>query len=318
LLSSLCNLQSRVDSLEPYLLCRLTASLSKLLRSGNAARASRPSMSFSRTRSADDSASMDKSDEKGTKCTEEEPSLEDVSSLDSAAEQVIDNLSPPPSENLNNNILHDDETTRQEARHLLDLVLQRAATRLSNFSGEQIRRFMLHVVLLPFQADDFVDAADIEVGKRLLALESDAVTSRLGSIQDLSKYSADAAVDVAATLSDISTGDYPFKFLRKGGKDNELASEKLSDIAAEANRVAASACEAAARLDRVSRGANLNGEGLLQQTEHGAAFELGRCQALIERYRRIVFSDDSFSRRSRYDDERRKIIGKRVCSRLFV
>ena len=302
--------------MEPYLLCRLTASLSKLLRSGNAARTS--STSFSRSRPADDPASMDKSDDKGKKWTQEEPSLEDVSSLDSAAEQVIDNLLPPSSENLNSNVRHDDETTRREARHLLDLVLRRAATRMSDFSGEQIRRCLLHVVLLPFQADDYVDAADTEVGKRLLALDSDAVTSRLGSIQDLSKYAADAAVDIAATLSDISVGDHPFKFLRKGGKDNELASEKLSDIAAEANRVAASACEAAARLDRVSRGANLNGEGLLQQTEHGAAFELGRCQALIERYHRIVFNDDSFSRRSRYDDERRKIIGKRVCSRLFV
>ena len=311
------NLQSRLEALESYLFCRLTASLSKLLRTGSAG----PTSTTSTSTRADESASAVIAEEDDKQSTEENIDSESVSTtFDAVEEKVIENLSPSWREKPDTNgAQQDEDRVREEEHKLLDLVLERAATKMADFSGEQIRRILLHVVLLPFQADEFVDAAEAEVNNRLLALDADAATSRFGSLQELSEYAADATVDIAATLSasSLNNGDHPFKFLRKGGKDRELASESLSDLAAEANRAAASACEAAARLDRVNRGAHLKGEEILQQIEQGAAFELGRCQILIERYRRIAFMADSFSRRSRYDDERRKNIGKRVCSRLF-
>lgn len=323
LVSSVTNLQSRVNSLEPYLFCRLAASLSKFLRERSTVRTGSACSTTTTKKTTDVSKSLAKLNDNNKQRKEDEEDLlvEDVSSLDAAAEQVIDNLSPSLRESpaTTSSALNNDKTARQEVRRLLDLVLEKASTRISDFSAEQLRRVLLHVVILPFPADAFVDAADSEVSKRLMALDADAATSRFGSLQDLSQYAADAAVDIAAALSSfVANGDDTLKFLRKGGKDTEPGLEKFSELAAEANRAAASACEAAARLDRVKRGAHINGEEMLQQMEHGAAFELGRCQCLIERYRRISFTGDGFSRRSRYDDERRKTIGKRVCSRLFA
>jgi len=294
-------LQERIDTLGPgetYLLCRLTVALSRLLRAPTSAPSSNAT---DKKRKSTNSEAAKESDESAEA---EEQVIESLSSVSSTGddESVSDTASAKRGQ----------EEIRKEARHLLGLVLEQAAARLDDMSGEQIRRSLLHVVLLPYQADDFVEAAETEVHKRLSALDADAATAGFGSLQELSQQTADAAVDIATSLSTASpgeSGDGPFKFLKKGGKGK--------DLAAEANRAAASACEAAARLDRIHRGAHLKGEEILHQIEQGAAFELGRCLTLLERYRRIEFTDDSFSRRSRYDDERRKIIGKRVCSRLF-
>ena len=303
LVNAMNNLEQRIDTFGPgdtYLLCRLTVALSRLLR----APASAPSSNTVK--------------DKKMKPTNDEESKEADDSAENE-EQVIENLSPTSSmgddkESPSDSAIakRDQEEIRKRARHLLGLALEQAAARIDDMSGEQIRRILLHVVLLPYQADEFVEAADTEVHKRLSALDADAATASFGSLEELSQQTADAAVDIATSLSTSSSGepgDSPFKFLKKGGKGK--------DLAAEANRAAASACEAAARLDRIHRGAHLKGEEILHQIEQGAAFELGRCLTLLERYHRIEFADDSFSRRSRYDDERRKIIGKRVCSRLF-
>ena len=295
------NLEQRIDTFGPgdtYLLCRLTVALSRLLR----APASAPSSNNVK--------------DKKMKPTNDEEAKEADDSAENE-EQVIENLSPTSlmgdDESPSDSAIakRDQEEIRKRARDLLGLVLEQAAARIDDMSGEQIRRILLHVVLLPYQADEFVEAAETEVHKRLSALDADAATASFGSLEELSQQTADAAVDIATSLSTSSSGagDNPFKFLKKGGKGK--------DLAAEANRAAASACEAAARLDRIHRGAHLKGEEILHQIEQGAAFELGRCLTLLERYRRIEFADDSFSRQSRYDDERRKIIGKRVCSRLF-
>ena len=308
LAKAMASLQHRIDAVGPgetYLLCRLTAALSRLLR------APMPTSSTSsiekKKKSSADSEIVNGSDESAV----------------TTEEKVIENLSPaPPSSSADDNknlndgsnatAKRDQEEIRKEARLLLGLVLEQAAARISDMSGEQIRRILLHVALLPYQADEFIEAAETEVHKRLSALNADAETTGFGSLEELSQQTADAAIDVATSLSTSppgEAGEGPFKFLKKGGK--------AKDLAAEANRAAASACEAAARLDRIHRGAHLKGEEILHQIEQGAAFELGRCLTLLERYHRIEFSEDSFSRRSRYDDERRKIIGKRVCSRLF-
>ena len=311
LAKAMTSLHHRIDAVGPgetYLLCRLTAALSRLLRAPMPT-SSTSSNEKKKKKSSADSDIVNASDE--STGTAEEQVIENLSSAPSSS-SADDNKSPNDYDGASASAKRDQEEIRKEARILLGLVLEQAAARISDMSGEQIRRILLHVVLLPHQADEFTEAAETEVHKRLSALNADAETAGFGSLEELSQQTADAAIDIAASLSTSSSGESgegPFKFLKKGGRAKYLA--------AEANRAAASACEAAARLDRIHRGAHLKGEEILHQIEQGAAFELGRCLTLLERYHRIEFSEENFSRRSRYDDERRKIIGKRVCSRLF-
>ena len=313
LLSSLKSLQDRVDELKPHNICRLIASLSNVQRRINPKAAAKSSSTRESSPKAP-TKPMDASEGRVVEKGDEDDGNFDSTELDmpDGVEKVIDNLASPKGNNA-----EEVESVLQESKYLMQLVLGEAAENISAFSGEQLRRILLHINILTFEAEAFVDAAEREVKDRLSAFESDESTSGIETFQDLSQYAADAAVDIATTLSTSSLADGPFQMLRKGGKNKGLASAKLSDLAAEANRAAAHACEAAARLERVSRGAHINGEELLQQVEQGAVYELGRCQALIDRYRRVKFSDEGPYRRSRHDEGRRRLIGKHVASRLF-
>ena len=75
------------------------------------------------------------------------------------------------------------------------------------------------------------------------------------------------------------------------------------------------ASKAADRAEELRSASGVSLDSLVQNLKQGSAFELGRCNELIENYRRVEFSTGK--QRSRYDRERTKDIAKRVLSRLL-
>ena len=88
-------------------------------------------------------------------------------------------------------------------------------------------------------------------------------------------------------------------------------SEELASLI---QRAAAQTSKAKRRVDALGKGARFSIDDVVEDVDQSVALELGRCQELVESYRRIEFSTGT--QRSRYDKERRKDISKRVLSRL--
>jgi len=237
------------------------------------------------------------------------------------ADSIIDNLID------NENSTSIDKEVFDLCNELLSEVAKEATHKVPDFAAAEIRKLLLVYFVLLFRADGIIDAFEVEITRRLAALDSAASMSDDRSIQKLVQVAADSSLeagnalsklhkDEGSSLSSIKSG---IKSLFSSDKEDETAPEedssKLEELSDLVNRAAASACEAAARVERVGRGAEVNAEMTLRGVEEGAAFELGRCQELVASYRRIDFATGT--RQSRYDKERRKEIAKRCLSRLF-
>ena len=135
------------------------------------------------------------------------------------------------------------------------------------------------------------------------------------------------AVSVNTTLFGDENSDSPFSAIKNGirsffqgsegsedaeKKDENNLTDELISLIQESTASASNAANRAEKL-RLSSGVSL--DSMLQDLKLGTGFELGRCNELIENYRRIEFSTGE--QRSRYDRERTKDVAKRVLSRLL-
>jgi len=326
------DLGNRADSLSPEDLYRVTDSIVKLQRSVEGRHRSENGnkpLSISIENACDNAASSIENGEKKSNADIQNKNDGEVEKIvtqfekeEVAADVIINNLDPSESKK------DQAEQLLSQCNHLLSIVAEKASQKISKFTGQDIQRLLQIYVITPVQADVVVDAIGEEVNTRVSALEI-AASTYSGSVQDLVRHAADSSVEAATALSTFSSAEEKLSasfmkgmkslFDKPGNKeDDETATKTTSsaeDVARQVNRAAASSCKAAARLERVGKGALINAEKTLRDVEESAAFELGRCQELIAAYRRLEFKTGT--RKTRYDEERRRDMGKRILTRLF-
>jgi hypothetical protein len=221
----------------------------------------------------------------------------------------------------------DEATVEQELKHACDRLLQLIASKAigmkHRLTAVELRRLLVIYSLLPYQADDLISHVDEEVDQRLCHLEG--ASSK--SLERLLRISQSQSSAINRTLfEDPSTSRFA---AIKNGLTSLFRSAEISegvDEKSEENRLTeelailiqnsvASSSEAAKQVEEWRRGSRTSLDSVLNGVDVGSSFELGRCQELIENYRRTEFSTGTV--RSRYDKERRKDIAKRVLSRLL-
>jgi hypothetical protein len=204
---------------------------------------------------------------------------------------------------------------------LLACVAETAIERVHDLSGAEMRKLLLVLLVIPFQADDLVAAMEEETNQRTAALSFAADKER---IQDLIGDAGDSALQAHNSLA--TRPSTVGSAIKNGIKaifgvndvDEEISeedAERFSQVAESIHRTSELLGDISERMERVERATGLDTETLMRGVEQGAAVELGRCRELIASYRRIDFATGSPG--DRCDNERRKEIGKRLLSRLF-
>jgi hypothetical protein len=223
-----------------------------------------------------------------------------------------------------------------ELAELSEIVLSAVAVQtmehVGSLSAVELRRLLTVYSLSPFESNDLVNSIEIEVIRREDLLDSaesrergrDLLQSAASSARTVISAFTEESADGGSTLSAIKNGLWSM-FRQSNAKedasnDNEDASDNIPDdreeetvqekLHVDIEKALRSIVEAADYLEGPGD-ASFISERLL---EGGVLFELGRCRELIEHYRRIDF--DSGSSTSRFDQERRRIMVKRVLSRL--
>lgn len=260
---------------------------------------------------------------KGKSVVQDVTSLETTDAIDQAdhKESDIDLLSEAT---ISSDEVSADETLHNLCNELLEFVASTARERIKTLSTEEIRRLLSVYSLLPFQADDLINNFSEEVNDRLSQLQH---LSSEESFESLLRKTKSKAVSVNTTLFGDENSDSPFSAIKNGirsffqgsegsedaeKKDENNLTDELISLIQESTASASNAANRAEKL-RLSSGVSL--DSMLQDLKLGTGFELGRCNELIENYRRIEFSTGE--QRSRYDRERTKDFAKRVLSRLL-
>ena len=248
--------------------------------------------------------------------------VQDVTSLETT--DAIDPADHKESEaTISSDEVSVDETLHNLCNELLEFVASTARERIKTLSTEEIRRLLSVYSLLPFQADDLINNFSEEVNDRLSQLQHLSEES----FESLLRKTKSKAVSVNTTLFGDENSDSPFSAIKNGIRsffqgsegsedtekkdENNLTDELISLI----QESTASASNAANRAEKFRLSSGVSLDSMLQNLKLGTGFELGRCNELIENYRRIEFSTGE--QRSRYDRERTKDVAKRVLSRLL-
>lgn len=211
----------------------------------------------------------------------------------------------------------------EAATELLTKVSTVAMKNIRDLSATEMSDLLLVYPTLPFQADDLVATIEEETSRRLEILSFKGPTE---SVQDLARRAFDSSVLATNTLSGESESSSTVDTIKNGIKAifgvhdiSEEASEEdvalLAALAENTQRTTTLIRETLGRMEQIRQGTGQETESLLRGIEQGTAIELGRCQELVAVYRRIDFATDY--RQSRYDSARRRVISKRILSRLF-
>lgn len=209
------------------------------------------------------------------------------------------------------------------AVQLLQSIADIATESVKSLTAVQIRKLLASYAGLPFQADDLIDAVDIEIIHRLNS------TMYVTHLPEAANRAATAAQGSWDALVDKSEeGGSRLASLRKGlrslfvqspgeaaSKETNVDSSRLDAVADLLTETATTASLVTDYFAGVSKLTNNDPGLLLSAAQRGSVFELNRCQELIASYRRVNF--ESGSRQSRQDDGWRKAIGHQVISRIF-
>jgi len=258
------------------------------------------------------------------------PTNEDSNLTSSAAANDVTAESAPQ----HDETIVSDEIIVAMCDKLLCLVTSRAVDMVKDLRAHTLRAILMSVSMLPLQVDDCVDTIEREVARRIGLLEN----APRRNIDQLLQQVASNASDVKRLLfgeEPTKESRSPLASLKDGLKgifrspspkheSGEDEPEKL-DLRTAYNETNAtelvlrvkmglqSIIDAATGIGNATQGCQLSLDKLMVAPQHEALFELGRCSELIEQYRRIDFV--SGSRRSRFDEERRRDMAKRVLSR---
>ncbi|KAG7351141.1 hypothetical protein IV203_010501 [Nitzschia inconspicua] len=223
-----------------------------------------------------------------------------------------------------------DNTARYELNTAVDGVLDSIGSVVQELcprlTAKDIRRILEVYSLLPFQADDMVDAIANEVVGRLSAIEE---LSKNRTLDDLLADAKQKSAIVKSTLYEEADKSFldsiKSGFLSLFGSNNDEQKEdeeEPDERTVMTERIASMIQDSVATTSKAAERAQAEESILLTTLDESllllreeVSFELGQCVELIENYRRIEFSTGK--RRSRYDRDRRNDIAKRVLSRLF-
>jgi hypothetical protein len=222
---------------------------------------------------------------------------------------------------------------------MLSAVAVQTIEHVGSLSAVELRRLLTVYSLSPFKSDDLVNSIETEVMRRAELLDSresrergrDLLRSAASSSRTVISAFTEESADDGSTLSAIKNGLWSM-FRQSNDKENasndkEDASDDIPDdgeeesaqkkLHLEIERALHSIVEAADYLEQSDAGdaSSISGDQVVQRLEDGVLFELGRCRQLVDHYRRIDF-DDLGSSTSRFDQERRRLMVKRVLSRL--
>jgi len=214
---------------------------------------------------------------------------------------------------------------RAEVVRTMAVLSCRSTELVGVMTATELRRLVTVYSLSPYRADKLLDKIEHEVERRTEQLK-ELVRSSSATVQDRLLDITSQAELLRKTLRGES--ESPFAGLRDRlrnffvGEDEteqdgdatekaeaqakhlEMADETLTSVIGfgEYADILTSTCRSS--LDKAT-----------QNMEEGALFELGRCNELIAHYRRINF--DSGKRENRYDQESRRVVTKRILSRLL-
>jgi len=229
------------------------------------------------------------------------------------------------------------ETTASDAEvaKMCDILLTRLSERaieiIQNLKAQSLLEILMALSLLPLQADDCVDAIEREVRGRVRVLEA-APDRNIDEL--LQQIASDASNAKRALFGDDEPRETksPFAGLRHGLKamfgsskapdhsggeqvNEATASHETGDdeLAVKIKDSLQSIANAATAIGNATESSKSSLDRMIVSSQQEALFELGRCSELIEQYRRIDFA--SGSRRSRFDEDRRRDMAKRLLSR---
>jgi hypothetical protein len=219
---------------------------------------------------------------------------------------------------------------------MLSAVAVQTIEHVGSLSAVELRRLLTVYSLSPFKSDDLVNSIETEVIRR--EEELDSLESRERG-RDLLRSAASSARTVISAFTEESTnGDSALSAIKNGlwslfrqsnakenaSNDKDDASDDIPDdreeegvqekLHIQIERALHSIVEAVDYLEQSGDVSSISEDQVVQRLEGGVLFELGRCRQLVEHYRRIDF--DSGSSTSRFDQERRRVMVKRVLSRL--
>jgi hypothetical protein len=220
---------------------------------------------------------------------------------------------------------------------MLSAVAVQTMEHVGSLSAVELRRVLTVYSLSPFKSDDLVNSIEREIIRREELLDSresrergrDLLRSAASSSRTVINAFTEESADGVSALSAIKNGLRSI-FRQSNAKedassyDNENSSNDIiSDdreeesvqerLHIEIERALHSIVEAADYLEQTG---DASTDQIVQRLEDSALFELGRCRQLVDHYRRIDFDDSGYKNMSRFDPERRRVMVKRVLSRL--
>lgn len=225
----------------------------------------------------------------------------------------------------------DDESSDDEIMRICNRVLESISSKViearEKFTASHIRRLLVVYSLLPFRADELIEALDTEVTERLSYIHETERTS----IEVILEESNETSLAINRTLFQ-ETSHSPFEAIKNGlmsifsssssssssAGDGTNESDEGNVLTDELAHLIQSSVALTTDVTRIAKawkmGSRRSLDSMLNSVDVGSAFELGRCQELIENYQLIEFSTGMLGSRV---DERRNDIAKRVLSRLL-
>jgi hypothetical protein len=222
---------------------------------------------------------------------------------------------------------------------MLSAVAVQTTEHVGSLSAVELRRILTVYSLSPFKSDDLVNSIEAEAIKRGDLLDSresrergrDLLRSAASSSRIVISAFTEESVDGVSALNAIKNGLRSI-FRQSKAKEDKSSNDNNEDTSddnipddeeeeeesvqerlhIEIERALHSIVEAA---DYLEQAGDASRDQVVQRLEDGVLFELGRCRQLVDHYRRIDFKDLGSST-SRFDQERRRVMVKRVLSRL--
>jgi len=222
----------------------------------------------------------------------------------------------------------------------LSSIAETAQSLLSKSRPKELRRLLVVLTGLPFQADELVEAIDKDVDVRMKKMDETIALDAKGSPEEIVRRIASRSNKIAESIEELlgNTVETPFKLLTNAirslfemkrrtsstttttqtpEEDKEKAATQMQLMSAlkEIREITKLATNFSSRNRYSEQVLQLNNHDIDYPHVSSAAMELGRCIELISSYHRIEFKTGA--RRSRYDEKRRSGIRKRVLSRLL-
>ena len=204
---------------------------------------------------------------------------------------------------------------------LLTAVASACIDQLPTFTAEGMLRIVTVMCNVPFQCDDLISAIESEVDQREQNLEQptdleSSIQIALSSVLSIKDRILDEDDDSKSPLSAVQNGLRSIFRQSTKDLDDEIPDEPEAtpDHSLDTKEVKQLLIAATSALDSLK--ASFQADTMRSSVKSvDNEFALSRCRVAIDQYRRIDFRQGS--RESRFDQQRRRDMSKRLLSRLL-